>query len=514
MSRAVLCAVVAALSLAACSGPPQGKDVVAQAAPGGQIAFDVVKIDDAVVSRLRAQALPAFDDRFKRYVPPPAVKIAVGDTLSVIIWESGADGLFGNSLTELSFPAGAATAARLGQASAARGLSELPGGLTASPDLLAALFGGAAGRPETGGSKQAQAPLGIPGRDESPFGTAEPGRGTFGGAGPLDANTGSRANRELSFPPTETPSSGGRSDQPLGTPKTARSAQVEQLLDLAEQSGRPGTRVPDQQVGPDGAISIPYAGRIKVAGRTPTEVQRTIDDALAPVALDPQALVVVRRSAANSVSVAGEVIGGRRVTLSPGGDRLLQVIAAAGGAHAPVHDTFVRLSRGGATATVPLAALVADPAEDIFAEPGDVLTLVRRRQTFSVFGATGKDTAISFTSDHLSLAEALAKAGGLLDNRADPRSVFLFRYEPASLVRALGQPIAGDAPAGVSPVVYRLDLKEAKSYLLAKEFAVHDKDIIFVADAEIQPLYHFVRALSKVAGPVTTGILSCFYAKC
>src|SRR5439155_6425688 len=116
----------------------------------------------------------------------------------------------------------------------------------------------------------------------------------------------------------------------------------------------------------DGSISIPYAGRVSAANRTPKEVQHAIEERLGPKALDPQALVVVKRSAANSVSVAGEVIGGARVPLSPGGDRLLEVIAAAGGAKAPVHDTFVRLSRDGVTATVPLATLVADPGQDIF----------------------------------------------------------------------------------------------------------------------------------------------------
>src|SRR5262249_52681903 len=156
-------------------------------------------------------------------------------------------------------------------------------------------------------------------------------------------------------------------------------------------------------------------------------------------ALDPQALVIVKRSAANTVSVAGEVIGGKRIELSPGGDRLLQVIASAGGAGAPVHETFVRLSRGGVTATVPLATLVANPEQDIFVEPGDVLTVVRRPQTFSVFGAAGKNTTITFTSDRLSLSEALAKASGLRDERANPQAVFLLRYEPVDLVKALGQ---------------------------------------------------------------------------
>jgi polysaccharide export outer membrane protein len=184
-----------------------------------------------------------------------------------------------------------------------------------------------------------------------------------------------------------------------------------------------------------------------------------------------------------------------------------------------VHDTFVRLSRDGVTATLPLAKLVSDPAQDIFAAPGDVLTLVRRPQTFTVFGAVGRNavganSAITFTSDRLSLAEALGKAGGLLDERSDARAIFLFRYEPENVVRALGQPIASGAKDGLSPMVYRLDLKEAKSLLLAKEFPVRDKDIIFVANAESVPLYYFFNSLNQLTGPVTNLVAVCSSTKC
>jgi len=142
------------------------------------------------------------------------------------------------------------------------------------------------------------------------------------------------------------------------------------------------------------------------------------------------------------------------------------------------------------------------------------LTLVRRRQTFSVFGATGRNTAITFDSDRLSLSEALAKAGGLLDDRADPKAVFLFRYEPAQTVQAVGQPLATAAPGGLSPIVYRLDLAEAKSFQLAGRFPVHDKDVIFVADAKSRPVYQFFQALSLVTGPALSGAATCTYVKC
>jgi polysaccharide biosynthesis/export protein len=204
----------------------------------------------------------------------------------------------------------------------------------------------------------------------------------------------------------------------------------------------PGSRsiaLPEQVVGRDGAISVPFAGRIPVAGRLPVDVQHAIEQRLAGNAIDPQVIVTVGKSVNNTVTVTGEAIGGSRVPLSLKGDRLLDLIAAAGGSHAPVYETFIRLSRGVVTATIPLEALVSDPQENIYAEPGDVLTVVRAPQTFTVFGATGQNSQIDFPSAKLTLVEALAKAGGLQDARSDPAGVFVFRYEPASLLETLGQ---------------------------------------------------------------------------
>jgi polysaccharide biosynthesis/export protein len=99
MKRVILCLWSAALALTACSSAPSREDVIAQARSDGRIAFDVVKLDDAVLTTVLAQQPPAFPERFKKYLPPPDLKIAVGDTVSVVIWESGDDGLFGTSLT-------------------------------------------------------------------------------------------------------------------------------------------------------------------------------------------------------------------------------------------------------------------------------------------------------------------------------------------------------------------------------------------------------------------------------
>jgi polysaccharide export outer membrane protein len=529
MKRVILCGWLVALLLGGCSlasgdGPSSGNEIVSQANEGDKIAFDVVKIDDSVVKILRAQSEPAFHERFKEYTPPPDIKIAVGDSVSVVIWEATANGLFGNSLTELSVSPGV-TSRLFGTATGGTGALLSTGeSITAfASDAVIQLLG----RSEAGGRAGVGTLAGAPQEALQPGaaqgltapGTAQGLPGTpgqqLGGAAGLGVGLGLGAQQTTPFgaAPTDT-STFAQARASLGPPG-APSQKLQEVLQEATTSGRPGTRIPDQQVGPDGAISIPYAGRIAAAGHTTAEVERTIEKQLGPKALEPHAIVVVRRSVANSVAVAGEALKAGRVPLSGGGDRLLQVIAAAsGGAAVPQHEVFVQLSRAGFTATIPLATLVEHPEENIFAEPGDVLTLVRRPKTFSAFGATGKNTAITFDSEKLSLAEALAKAGGLVDERADPQAVFLFRHEPVGIVQALGQPIATAAPEGVSPVVYRLDLSDAKSYPLAQEFRVRDKDIIFVANAGTRELYKFVAALSKVTGPVITGFLTCQSTTC
>jgi len=272
----------------------------------------------------------------------------------------------------------------------------------------------------------------------------------------------------------------------------------------------PGSRsvtLPEQVVGRDGAISVPFGGRIPVAGRVPVEVQHAIEQRLAGKAIDPQVIVTVSKSVTNTVTVTGEAIGGARLPLSLKGDRLLDLIAAAGGSHAPVYETVVRLSRGGVTVSIPMETLVADPRENIYAEPGDVLTVVRAPRSFSVFGATGQNSQIDFPSAKLTLAEALAKAGGLQDARSDPAGVFLFRYEPTQILGALDQKPANVTPDGRAPIVYRLNLRDAKAYFDAKRFPVEDKDVLYVANADLDELQKFFSLIGTLTAPAITGVV-------
>jgi polysaccharide export outer membrane protein len=151
--------------------------------------------------------------------------------------------------------------------------------------------------------------------------------------------------------------------------------------------------------------------------------------------------------------------------------------------------------------------LVSDPSENIYAQPGDILTLVQVPQTYSVLGATGTNSQITFNAKHITLAEAIAKAGGLLDLRSDPAGVFLFRFEPPAVVSALNAAQLSTGPDRSSPIVYRLDMSDANSYFLAQRFPVEDKDVIYVANARFNELQKFFTLLNTITGPVLTGIV-------
>jgi polysaccharide biosynthesis/export protein len=203
--------------------------------------------------------------------------------------------------------------------------------------------------------------------------------------------------------------------------------------------------------------------------------------------------------------VAGEVIRGARVPLSPNGDRLLDVIATAGGAQAPVYDVYVRLSRNGVTTTIPFQTLVDSPPENVYVWPGDVLTLIRVPHSFAAFGESGRNAQITFDQQKLDVAQAIAKSAGLNDDRADPAGVFLLREEPLSLVKKLHAPAPFDWPEPQVPVIFHFNLQDAKAYFLAQHFPIHNNDIVYVAPARSNMIQKFFGLFGSITTPIITG---------
>jgi polysaccharide biosynthesis/export protein len=264
--------------------------------------------------------------------------------------------------------------------------------------------------------------------------------------------------------------------------------------------------VPDQIVMRDGTIVVPGAGRIRLVGVSPTKAGVELQNRLKDQLIKPQVIVSIKLSDANTVTVSGEGASGSRVPISPRGTRLLEAIATAGGVKSPTYELLVSLTRGGVTATVPYDTLVADPAENIYAHPGDIITLIHAPATFAAFGAAGKPLQYQWGADSITLAQALAITSGLDDSRADPAGVFLMRYEPQALVQeVVGTPSVTADARGLVPVVFHLNLSNVDSYLLAERFAMKDKDTIYVAGAPLNTVQKLLSLVGQIAYPVFTG---------
>jgi polysaccharide export outer membrane protein len=276
--------------------------------------------------------------------------------------------------------------------------------------------------------------------------------------------------------------------------------------DRSIAAGSRTATIPEQVVARDGTIAVPYAGRLRVAGMRPSSVEDAVVKALEGKAIQPQAVVTITRNYSNTATVGGEVVAGNRVSLNPRGDRILDVIASAGGIRVGAHEAFIRLTRRNNTISVAYNALLASPSENIFVLPGDVITVVRDPQTFTTFGATGRSEKVPFDTAGTTLEEALAKGGGLLDNRADPGGIFLFRFEPSALVAQLvpNRPLPSDG--NLVPIVYRLNLRQANSFFLARSFPVRDKDILYIANSASDPVQKFLNLVGTVTSPVISGM--------
>jgi polysaccharide biosynthesis/export protein len=252
----------------------------------------------------------------------------------------------------------------------------------------------------------------------------------------------------------------------------------------SEAGVRPGNfvQLPNQAVDSSGNITVPYAGAVRALDRTPAEVEQSIVNALRNRAIEPQVVVALVTQNTSLVSVLGEVNSPTRFPASAAGERILDEITRAGGPKGEGFNTWVTLERGGKRATIPFGALVYDSANNIYARPNDTIYLYQEPQTFVAFGGSGQQGQFNFNAWRISLAEAVAKAGGLNDTLADPASVFVYRGEPRSVAEQLGVDVSKFA-GPLIPVVYNVNFRDPAGYFLATKFQMHNKDVLFASNA-------------------------------
>ena len=272
---------------------------------------------------------------------------------------------------------------------------------------------------------------------------------------------------------------------------------------------RPGNFVdlPAQAVDQRGSITVPYAGEIPAAARTIPEIQQAIVARLRNRAIEPQVVVSLNQQHSSVVSVLGDVNTPGVLALNSVGERMLALIARAGGPKFEAIESYVTLQRDGKRIRVLLSRIVQDPQENIFVRPNDVIFVTRESPSFTALGALnqnvfGFNSEINFDVETLTLSQAIGKSGGLNDQQSDPAEVFIYRYEDRGLLQKLGVDTKRFTYDRV-PTIYHVNLRDPAGMLLASGFQMRTKDVMYVANAKVVDYYKLLTLINNTANTTT-----------
>ncbi|MDR7145210.1 polysaccharide biosynthesis/export family protein [Rhizobium sp. BE258] len=288
-------------------------------------------------------------------------------------------------------------------------------------------------------------------------------------------------------------------------------AQTGGLFIPTDAGARPGNYVtfPAQQIDGEGKLTVPYAGPINFAGRSIIDVQNEIADKLSNRAIEPQVMITLANQRSSQVSVVGDVRSASRIDINPAGDRIIDVLARAGGPASPGYETYVTLERGRSKSTMYFDDILSDANENIFVHPDDTIYVYREAESFLAFGATnsgntGASTKIDFGSSHITLAEGIAKMGGLDDTRADAKKVFIYRVMDRDQLSHAKVDLKRFAANQKSiPVIFQIDFRNPSAYFAAQNFSLANKDIVYVDNSGSYELTKFLSLVTNVTSTVT-----------
>ena len=257
--------------------------------------------------------------------------------------------------------------------------------------------------------------------------------------------------------------------------------------------------IPEQMVDNGGQITVPFVGSVVAVGRTPSQLAKEIAARLRGKAHDPQVIVRISSNNAANVAVVGEVNKSGLMPLTTKGERLLDAIASVGGVKQPVNKMTIQVSRGGVVASEPLADVISKPEENIPLQANDVVTALFQPYSFQALGAFNINAEVDFEATGLTLAQALGRIGGLQDNRADIKGVFIFRLEDPAALGNLATSTTRATPDGKIPVIYRVDMSNPSAFFVAQGFYIQNKDILYVSNAPLTDIQKFVNVISSMA---------------
>lgn len=264
-----------------------------------------------------------------------------------------------------------------------------------------------------------------------------------------------------------------------------------------QNNSRPYDPVQGYVIDGSGNVQIPYAGNIRVAGLRIEQAQQTIYSALSKVFIKPQVTVRVASFRAKQVYVDGEVHTPGGVPINDVPMTLYEAITRAGGFSTTADQSRMVLVRDGLSYRLNLSRLLAqdqNPAK-IILKSGDLLRVMARDDNgVYVMGEVNKPmTAIPMRSGELTLSDALSQAGSLNNNTADAAQLYVIR----------------DATSN-TPKVFHLDAHSPISMVLANQFDLHPKDVVYV---DGNGLVRVSRVLSLLLPAINAGLTGAIVTK-
>lgn len=273
--------------------------------------------------------------------------------------------------------------------------------------------------------------------------------------------------------------------------------------ELAAALGQPtpSTRTDDAAPGfvvdEQGNVRFPYAGTVHVAGDSVEQVQRKIVSRISKVFNSPEVTVRIASFRAQSIYIDGEVGKPGAVQINDIPMTLSEALGRAGGFTAAADQSRVTLVREGRSYPISFSGIVKagrNPSE-IVLKPGDMVRVGSRDENgVYVMGEVNKPaTVMPMRSGRLTLAEALSQAGSLNPGTSNAKQLFVIRDS-----------------TGSNPQIYHLDATSPVSMVLANQFELQPKDVVYVDNGA---LVKFNRVLSLFLPAINAGLTAAIVTK-
>jgi polysaccharide export outer membrane protein len=227
----------------------------------------------------------------------------------------------------------------------------------------------------------------------------------------------------------------------------------------------------------DGTIFYPNAGILEVAGKTVEEVRLLLTESLSGVLNNPQVDVSIAEFKSKKIIVSGsfENVGSVPVTTVP--VTLTEVIANANpfgesGQQSLGDLTSVKFSREGFTYDIDYEYLARNSQIQnyIYLKAGDVIHLPDNSlNQVHVIGEATNPISINISRKNIPLSVALAKAKGLNQATSKGKEVYILRPKDYQ----------------GKPRIFKSDISSPTGYLVAGEFNLQAKDIVFIGTAGV-----------------------------